>query len=126
MAAKTVGRRHDPSDNASHSPVNVAPIELRTKGYIVTGSFTREDAPHRQINRLPAILPLTALACIAAAGLYSIFGAAATLDGAMLLLLGVFLAMSSLTVILWQRLEQGLGAAPALAHNRRRVRGWRL
>ncbi|NBN63427.1 hypothetical protein GWI72_02150 [Microvirga tunisiensis] len=60
---------------------------------------------------VPGFLPLTSLACFGAAGLYALFGSAATVEGAILLLVGVFLAMSSVTLALWQRLERGLGGA---------------
>lgn len=80
-----------------------------------------DDSSAKRDTRLPGILPATAIACIAAAAAYYLFGAAATVDGAVLLLLGVFLAMSSLTAVLWHRLEQGLGAAPVSVPARRRV-----
>lgn len=89
----------------------------------MTGSFSHQHETQVDRSRLPGILPVTALACIAAAGLYAIFGEAATVDGAILLLLGVFLAMSAVTLALWHRLERSLSAAPAYA--RHRAATWR-
>lgn len=89
----------------------------------MTGSFFHQHEPRADQSHLPGILPVTALACIAAAGLYALFGEAATVDGAILLLLGVFLAMSAVTLALWHRLERSLSAAPAYA--RARATSWR-
>ncbi|WP_106754768.1 hypothetical protein [Pannonibacter carbonis] len=83
----------------------------------MTGSFFHQHDPRADHNRLPGILPVTAIACIAAAGLYAVFGEAATVDGAILLLLGVFLAMSAVTLALWHRLERSLSASPAYARH---------